>query len=519
MKLGRNFVKIPHLNGGNNMKKSRKTGLSLLLAATVLFTTVGMAVPSDAVLAGAEPTPTTEPTQTPELGNDGTTTKEGLDLGKSLSSQQDGVARDMVSILFYVRVQHDTIELGGSSEITMGLEASNGQDISFMLGLLPGIPATISSTISSKVINIDSVNFGASVNFPSDFIDSALVTPGTYTITVYADNAEINKEITIMANSTTTIVDDASGQTGQSVSLTAHIASDGSPVNEGEVAFTVNGVTAGAVSVSGGTATLNWTIPADWDSGTVEILAEYLGTAIYDPSSDTSTLTVTKAPPASISVTGVALDKPTLALAVGGSETLAATVLPSDATNQAITWSSDNTGVATVTDGVVMAIAPGTATITVKTADGSHTAACTVTVEENVYHFTTNLGTYTGQKQGLTGVIDASISAFTGLEVDGEALHGSNYSTNAGSTIITLHPSYLSTLDNGTYVVRAVFMDGYAEGSFTVNVQGDTNSAKTDTPATGDNGNLWLWPALIAASAAGACVLIWRKRRNAPSGQ
>ena len=45
------------------MKKSRKAGLSLLLAATVLFTTVGMAVPSDAVLAGAEPTPTAEPTR------------------------------------------------------------------------------------------------------------------------------------------------------------------------------------------------------------------------------------------------------------------------------------------------------------------------------------------------------------------------------------------------------------------------------------------------------------------------
>jgi len=91
--------------------------------------------------------------------------------------------------------------------------------------------------------------------------------------------------------------------------------------------------------------------------------------------------------------------------------------------------------------------------------------------QEVVYPFTTNFGTYTGQSEGLRGIIDANISAFTGLEVNGELLHGSNYTTNAGSTIITLHPSYLDTLDNGTYTVRALFMDGYAEGSFIVNRQ------------------------------------------------
>jgi len=171
-------------------------------------------------------------------------------------------------------------------------------------------------------------------------------------------------------------------------------------------------------------------------------------------------------------VAGVTLDKPTLTLAVGGSETLTAAVEPGDATNQVVTWLSDNTSVATVdNNGEVTAVAPGTATITVTTEDGGHTATCAMTVMEVVYPFTTNFGTYTGQSEGLRGVIDANISAFEGLEVNGELLHGSNYTTNAGSTIITLHPSYLDTLDNGTYTVRAVFMDGYAEGSFIVNRQ------------------------------------------------
>src|SRR5690606_9666601 len=46
-----------------------------------------------------------------------------------------------------------------------------------------------------------------------------------------------------------------------------------------------------------------------------------------------------------------------------------------------VSWSSDNTSVATVnSSGLVEAVAPGTATITVTTADGSHTAASAITV-------------------------------------------------------------------------------------------------------------------------------------------
>ncbi|MEW6709160.1 MAG: Ig-like domain-containing protein [Candidatus Riflebacteria bacterium] len=81
-----------------------------------------------------------------------------------------------------------------------------------------------------------------------------------------------------------------------------------------------------------------------------------------------------------VAVTGVTLNKATLALAVGGSETLTATVAPTTATVKTVTWASDNTAVATVdTTGKVTAVAIGTANITV-TADGGKTAVCAVTV-------------------------------------------------------------------------------------------------------------------------------------------
>jgi len=81
-----------------------------------------------------------------------------------------------------------------------------------------------------------------------------------------------------------------------------------------------------------------------------------------------------------IPVTGVTLNKSSISLKVGDTETLTATVAPNNATNNAVTWSTSDAAKATVSEGVVTAVAAGTATITVTTADGGKTAQCTVTV-------------------------------------------------------------------------------------------------------------------------------------------
>ena len=81
-----------------------------------------------------------------------------------------------------------------------------------------------------------------------------------------------------------------------------------------------------------------------------------------------------------VAVNGVSLDKETLELEEGKSQTLTATVAPVDATNKNVTWESSDESVATVSNGKVTAVAEGTATITVKTDDGGFTATCDVTV-------------------------------------------------------------------------------------------------------------------------------------------
>lgn len=82
--------------------------------------------------------------------------------------------------------------------------------------------------------------------------------------------------------------------------------------------------------------------------------------------------------PRTISVESITLNKTQLSLVKGATETLAATVLPTTATDKAVTWESSDTAVATVENGVVTAVAAGNATITAKA--GEKTAICAVTV-------------------------------------------------------------------------------------------------------------------------------------------
>ena len=85
--------------------------------------------------------------------------------------------------------------------------------------------------------------------------------------------------------------------------------------------------------------------------------------------------------PTTVNVTGITLSQTEAAMTVGGETlTLTATVAPDDATDKTVTWTTSNADIATVENGVVTAVAAGTATITVTTTDGSFTATCDVTV-------------------------------------------------------------------------------------------------------------------------------------------
>lgn len=84
-------------------------------------------------------------------------------------------------------------------------------------------------------------------------------------------------------------------------------------------------------------------------------------------------------------VTGVSLDKNTLEMKTGETQTLTATVTPDYAADKTIAWSSSDEAVAAVdAEGVVKAVGRGTANITVTTKDGQKTDTCVVTVKEDI---------------------------------------------------------------------------------------------------------------------------------------
>ena len=81
--------------------------------------------------------------------------------------------------------------------------------------------------------------------------------------------------------------------------------------------------------------------------------------------------------------TSVTLSKTTLSLDIGESEVLTATVIPTNATNKTVNWTSSDSKVATVLNGKVTAVSVGTAKITAKTVNGKY-AICQVTVKNSV---------------------------------------------------------------------------------------------------------------------------------------
>jgi uncharacterized protein YjdB len=185
------------------------------------------------------------------------------------------------------------------------------------------------------------------------------------------------------------------------VQNTATISFDSDTVTGGTLGMTATGLTVGGST----SPSVKWTNPGwsyakviinsdslSWSSSDAsvavvdsngKVTAVGVGTATITATTKDAVLNastnITVSPK---TVTGITLSQTTLSLTAGGSSTLTATVAPSDATNKTVSWTSSNTGVATVSNGKITAKKVGTATITCTANDGSgKTATCKVTVK------------------------------------------------------------------------------------------------------------------------------------------
>lgn len=129
-----------------------------------------------------------------------------------------------------------------------------------------------------------------------------------------------------------------------------------------------------------------------------------------EPSSTTPTVTSsTPSPSTPVAVSGVALNKKVATVNVGKKVTVKATVTPANADNKTLAWTSSNTKIATVSNGVVKGVKAGRAIITAKTTDGSNiSATCTVTVKKPVTRISLSKKAtmYTGKKLTLKAKVN-----------------------------------------------------------------------------------------------------------------
>ena len=252
----------------------------------------------------------------------------------------------------------------------------------------------------------------------------------------------------------------------------------------------------------------------------------------------------------------------------GATTQLTATVEPGNATNKNVTWSSSDTSVATVdANGLVTAVANGTATITVTTEEGGLTATATITVnissgggdtpnpsEKKPTSISLNKTKDTLTSKGSTSQLIATVKP------DDAANKNVTWKSSDTSVATVDANGLVTAVANGTATITATTVEGGLTATATITVKissGDNgnsdnnnnnnndnnnnnNNSSSDnnngnnsnnnssatvpdsqkesqsvtSPKTGDDFNMALWTTLLIASVAGLAALFARRKKR-----
>lgn len=161
----------------------------------------------------------------------------------------------------------------------------------------------------------------------------------------------------------------------------------------------------------------------------------------------------TPSPSTPVAVSGVALNKKVATINVGKTVTVKATVTPANAANKTLSWTSSNTKIATVSNGVVKGVKAGRAVITAKTTDGSNiSATCTVTVKQPVTSISLSKKAtmYTGKKLTLKAKVNPA-------NASNKALTWKSYNTKIAKVASN---GVVTGVKAGTVKITATAKDG-----------------------------------------------------------
>ena len=172
--------------------------------------------------------------------------------------------------------------------------------------------------------------------------------------------------------------------------------------------------------------------------------------------------------PAPVAVSAITLDANSLELQEGDSQSLTATISPSNADNKKVLWISSNSSVATVAEGVVTAVKAGQATITAKSDDGGKTATCEVTVVakailvESVSLDKTSVELKEGEEVSLTATVKPD-----------NATNKNMTWSSSNETVASVTDGKVSALKSGETTITVTTEDGAKTAECKITVKGD----------------------------------------------
>ncbi len=204
---------------------------------------------------------------------------------------------------------------------------------------------------------------------------------------------------------------------GGTLTLTATVLPDNA--TDRTVSWAVSPADVAEITTNGATCTVN-----------IKAAGSALVTASAQECTASCTITATEKP---VEVVSVTLSAETLDLTEEDTARLTATVLPENATDRTVTWTSSNPNTATVADGVVTAVGEGTARITAQA--GNKTASCTVNVAaKKVYYSIAYRLTHVNTSSTLV-VVEKGKSYATALTAESGYKLGSASCTMGGAGI------------------------------------------------------------------------------------
>ena len=331
-----------------------------------------------------------------------------------------------------------------------------------------GESATISFTVSPSDASKDGITFTSSDTSVVTVDKNGVVTavgPGTATITITSKDGKVTATITVTVEAKTVAV------TGISLDKTS-------------ITIGVGETQAIVANIEPSNATnkkVNWTsndssIASVDDEGNVTGKgvgsATIIATTADGGKKATCSVKVTSSG-SSVAVTGIKLDKSSITIGVGESQTLVATIEPSNATNKKVNWATNDSAIATVDDnGTVTGKGVGNATIIATTADGGKKATCSVKVTASSSPVAVTGVTL--DKSTLTMTVGEDVTLKATVKPDDATDKTVTWASDKTSVATVDENGKVSAKAAGTAVITVTTKDGGKTAKCTVTVKAGT---------------------------------------------